>query len=93
MDRNEENERFMRWWAVTGGGRNTLTMSVSKEAFICGARMERMAAMKICDNIAGRYPIDIFPVDGDSLDCKSAAMARLTADNIKNKIRDGLIEE
>ncbi len=32
--------------------------------------------------VRSMYPTDIFPENGESLDCKSARMARLTCDNI-----------
>ena len=33
-------------------------------------------------NVAMRYPTDVFPPDGASQDCKSAAMARITVANV-----------
>jgi hypothetical protein len=32
------------------------------------------------------YPLDIFPEDGQSLDCKSARMARITCNNILERL-------
>ena len=40
------------------------------------------AVSHYCNKFKERYPEDVFPPDGNSLDCKSARMARLTCDNI-----------
>ena len=40
------------------------------------------AVSHYCNKVKERYPEDVFPPDGNSLDCKSARMARLTCDNI-----------
>lgn len=85
MGNEEERARFLAWWETTGGG-NTSLRAVAEQAFICGARKERMDCIKVCREIAARYPTDIFPEDGQSLDCKSACMARLTAANIEREI-------
>ena len=51
------------------------------------------AVSHYCNKFKERYPEDVFPPDGNSLDCKSARMARLTCDNIieeaKKEERDG----
>jgi hypothetical protein len=47
---------------------------------------ERRRACAICDEVASWYPADVFPPQGDSVDCRSARMARLTCENIKNYI-------
>ena len=52
------------------------------------ATAERESCVSICREVAERYPADIFPEDGQSLDCKSARMARLTAANIEREITD-----
>jgi hypothetical protein len=43
-------------------------------------------ALEAIAKVRAMYPEDIFPEDGDSLDCKSARMARLTCDNIKREL-------
>lgn len=43
---------------------------------------ERQRWMNAIRNVQRWYPTDIFPVDGESLDCKSAKMARLTCENV-----------
>ena len=35
-----------------------------------------------CTHIKAQYPVEVFPEDGESMDCKSARMARLTCDNV-----------
>lgn len=50
------------------------------------ANDEREACVAICREVAGRYPFSIFPEDGQSLDCHSARMARLTSANIEREI-------
>ena len=47
---------------------------------------EREACKEACRKIAAQYPTDIWPEDGQSLDCKSARMARLTAANCEREI-------
>lgn len=47
-----------------------------------------MACVAICREDAARYPTDVFPEHGESLDCKSAKMARLTAANIEREIME-----
>lgn len=52
------------------------------KAQLAQARAEALEqAKQACRKVAADYPIDVFPDDGDSLDCKSARMARLTAKN------------
>jgi hypothetical protein len=87
IDGDDDRARFLAWWDATGGG-NTSLRAVAEEAFKCAARLERMACVAICREVAGRYPTDIFPEDGQSLDCKSARMARLTAANIEREITE-----
>lgn len=87
MGSEEERARFLAWWAATGGG-NTSLRAVAEQAFLCAARLERIACISICREVAERYPTDIFPEDGESLDCKSARMARLTAGNIEREIAE-----
>lgn len=41
--------------------------------------------IKAIEYVQSWYPEDIFPETGQSLDCKSAMMARLTCKNIKDK--------
>jgi len=48
--------------------------------------LERERCALICDEVAKRYPVDIFPRNGKSLDCLGAKMARLTCANIKRLI-------
>lgn len=83
----QERERFFAWWDSTGGG-NTSLRAIAEQAFICATRIERKACIDICREVAGRYPTDIFPEDGQSLDCKSARAARLTAANIEREITE-----
>lgn len=87
MGREEERARFLAWWEATGGG-NISLRAISEQAFTCGARLEQKACISICQEVAARYPIDVFPVDGESIDCKSARMARLTAANIEREITE-----
>ncbi len=87
MGNAEDRARFFAWWDATGGG-NTSLRAVAWQAFMCAARLERTACVAICRDVAERYPTDIFPEDGQSLDCKSARMARLTAANIEREIAE-----
>ena len=87
MGSEEERARFLAWWAATGGG-NTSLRAVAEQAWMCGTRLERKACIAIFREVAERYPTDIFPEDGESLDCKSARMARLTAANIEREIAE-----
>ena len=87
MGSEEERARFLAWWAAIGGG-NTSLRAVAEQAWMCGTRLERKACIAICREVAERYPTDIFPEDGESLDCKSARMARLTAANIEREIAE-----
>ena len=47
---------------------------------------EREGCKEACRKIAAQYPTDIWPEDGETLDCKSARMARLTAANCEREI-------
>lgn len=85
MSKKTDRERFITWWDASGGG-NISVRAISQQAFICGARLERAAAVKACQDVASHYPTDIFPEDSQSLDCGSASMARLTAANIEREI-------
>ena len=84
--REEEFERALAWYSATGASANTTIKHISIQAFICGLRAGKMDSAAICREVAERYPTDIFPHDGESLDCKSARMARLTAANIEREI-------
>ena len=87
MGSEEERARFLSWWEASGGG-NTSLRAVAEQAFTCGARKERMDCIAVCRKISEWYPTEIFPEDGQSLDCKSARMARLTAENIEREITE-----
>jgi hypothetical protein len=84
---DDDVTRFFAWWEATGGGNVSLRCAV-EQAWIASARRERMACVAICQEAAARYPTDVFPEHGKSLDCKSAKMARLTAANIEREIMD-----
>jgi hypothetical protein len=56
--------------------------------FLSGVANEREECKRICREVAAQYPTDIFPDDGQSLDCKSARMARITAANIEREIAE-----
>jgi hypothetical protein len=60
--------------------------AVAEEAWMAAARVERKVCVAVCREVAERYPADIFPEDGQSMDCKGARMARLTAASIERKI-------
>lgn len=87
MGNEEERARFMTWWEAVGGG-NTSLRAVAQEAYIFGERLAKMACIAACQEVAAQYPTDIFPEDGQSIDCKSASMARLTAKNIEREITE-----
>jgi hypothetical protein len=87
MGSNEDRARFFAWWEAIGGG-NTSLRAVAEQAFMCAVRLERKACVAICRDVAERHPADVFPKDGQSLDCKSARMARLTAENIEREITE-----
>ena len=55
--------------------------------FVAAVLAEREACAKVCEKIHDWYPTKIWPEDGESLDCKSASMARLTANNCAAAIR------
>lgn len=82
-----ERAQFLAWWEATGGG-NTSLRAVSEQAWQAAMRIERRFCVQACRDVAARYPADIFPEDGKSLDCKSARMARLTAANIEREITE-----
>lgn len=44
-------------------------------------------------SVRAHYPESVFPPDGESLDCKSAFMARVTCDNILRELDERLDEE
>lgn len=46
----------------------------------------REACKEACRVVGARYPTDLWPENGQSLDCKSARMARLTAANCEREI-------
>ena len=87
MGSEEDRARFFAWWEATGGV-NTSLRAVAEQAFMCAVRLERKGCIAICREVAERYPTDVFPEDGQSLDCKSARMARLTAANIEREITE-----
>ena len=70
MGSEEDRARFFAWWEATGGV-NTSLRAVAEQAFMCAVRLERKACVAICRDVAERYPADVFPEDGQSLDCKS----------------------
>ena len=41
----------------------------------------REACASACAAVAALYPVSVFPEDGDSVDCRSASVARITAQN------------
>lgn len=51
-----------------------------------GSAVRRLDVIKVIEYVRSRYPEDIFPPDGKTLDCKSAKMARLTCDNIRREL-------
>ncbi len=50
------------------------------------AKEEREECKADCRRIGAQYPTDIWPENGESLDCKSARMSRLTAENCEREI-------
>lgn len=54
--------------------------------------MAAHALLQAIDTVRGYYPESVFPENGESLDCKSASMARHTCDNIKKRA-DELMRE
>jgi hypothetical protein len=81
-------EQEKRAWFFACTGRVASTNMALYNFFLEGAAHEREECKRICREVAGRYPTDIFPDYGQSLDCKSARMARLTAANIEREIAD-----
>lgn len=85
-----ELERFEAWWQAhgqycrAGGGEYEKTFSF--RAWEAAEKLEREACKEACRKIAAQYPADIWPENGESLDCKSARMARLTAANCEREI-------
>ena len=63
-----------------------LTPDILREVAMAVESRERNACKEACRKIAALYPTDIWPDDGQSLDCKSARMARLTAANCERQI-------
>lgn len=45
--------------------------------------LEQVGKSKAIQEVRDKYPTDIFPEGGKSIECKCAAMARLTCDNIE----------
>lgn len=43
--------------------------------------------LEAIETIRAHYPEEVWPNEGDSVDCKGAKMARLTCDNIASLIR------
>ena len=84
---DDDVTRFFAWWEATGGGNISIRCAV-EQAWIASARRERMACVAICQESAARYPPDVFPESGESLDCKSAKMARITAANMEREIME-----
>ena len=68
------------WWSVTAEDLERFAGLV--------AAAERDACKAACRAVAERYPTDIWPETGASIDCKSAKMARLTAANIEREITE-----
>lgn len=65
-----------------------VTTPPSVDALIAEAvAKEREACIADCKHLADQYPVDLWPESGESIDCKSAKMARLTASNIAEAIR------
>jgi hypothetical protein len=44
--------------------------------------------LQVIHNVAANYPTDIWPDNGDTLDCKGAKMARLTCENIERGLKE-----
>ncbi|MCY1283877.1 hypothetical protein D9M69_414170 [compost metagenome] len=42
--------------------------------------------------VRARYPVEVFPADGASVDCRSAAMARVVCDAVTKELR-ALLDE
>lgn len=63
-----------------------LTPDILREVAMAVESREREACKEVCRKIAAQYPTDIWLEDGESLDCKSARMARLTAANCEREI-------
>lgn len=80
---------FEPWWMKQPiSGFDGVTAVNVEAAWFAGAAAEREGCIAICREVAERYPTDVFPEDGQSLDCKSARMARLTAANIEREITE-----
>lgn len=87
---------FEQWYLrVVKGHPNNLTrdenggykfLATLYLAFEASMVIEREACKEACRKIAAQYPTDIWPEDGETLDCKSARMARLTAANCEREI-------
>ena len=61
-----------------------------------GVKMEiiefKLILLEAINNVRSHYPEKVFPPDGESIECKSAFMARLTCDNIQREVYDRLKE-
>jgi len=53
------------------------------DAIAAAVLAEREAWLAACREVAGWYPEGVFDPDGQTLDAKSAAMARLTVKNVQ----------
>ncbi len=79
-----ERTAFDEWYATQK--HQLSNEQVCRVIWNAATKIEREACKTACRNIAARYPTDIWPEDGKSLDCKSARMARLTAANCEREI-------
>lgn len=52
---------------------------------VCKDAMAAHAYKQAVKQVLGYYPESAFPEDGESLDCKSASMARHTCNNIEKR--------
>lgn len=91
-----ERTAFERWYSNDGQWSNGIERSGDGykyqgadhawRVWQVAVKFEREACKAACRDVAERYPTEIFPEDGQSLDCKSARMARLTAANCEREI-------
>jgi hypothetical protein len=44
------------------------------------------AQIRVIRDVAAQYPTDVFPEDGETVECKAAKMARLTCANIERRL-------
>lgn len=93
----EERKRFEAWARPDSvqARRNPETgeytepgMNAGWSAWQAAVKAEREDCKAVCREVAARYPTDVWPENGESLDCKSASMARLTAANIEREITE-----